>query len=51
MGKRRTHSPELNARVAMDSICGRMTNQEIASDHAIHPIQVSLWQRLSQATG
>jgi hypothetical protein len=35
----------------MDAICGRMTIQEIAADHAIHPIQVSLCQQLCQATG
>jgi hypothetical protein len=46
MSKRRTHSPEFKARVAMEAISGRKTIQEIASDHAIHPIQVSLVERL-----
>jgi len=41
MSKRRTHSPEFKARVAMEAISGRKTIQEIAADHAIHPIQVS----------
>jgi len=41
MSKRRTHSPEFKARVAMEAISGRKTMQEIAADHAIHPIQVS----------
>jgi transposase-like protein len=45
MSKRRTHSPEFKARVAMEAISGRKTIQEIASDHAIHPIQVSQWKR------
>jgi putative transposase len=45
MSKRRTHSPEFNARVAMEAISGRMTIQEIAADHAIHPIQVSQWKK------
>jgi transposase-like protein len=40
MSKRRTHSPEFKARVAMEAISGRKTIQEIAADHAIHPIQV-----------
>ena len=44
MSKRRTHSPEFKARVAMEAISGRKTIQEIA-DHAIHPIQVSQWKR------
>jgi hypothetical protein len=38
MSKRRTHSPEFKARVAMEAISGRKTIQEIAADHAIHPI-------------
>ena len=45
MSKRRTHSPEFKARVAMEAISGRKTIQEIATDHAIHPIQVSQWKR------
>jgi transposase-like protein len=45
MSKRRTHSPEFKARVAMEAISGRKTIQEIAADHAIHPIQVSQWKR------
>jgi transposase-like protein len=36
--------PELKARVAMEAISGRKTLQEIAADHAIHPIQVSQWK-------
>jgi transposase-like protein len=45
LSKRRTHSPEFKARVAMEAISGRKTIQEIAADHAIHPIQVSQWKR------
>ncbi len=45
MGKRRTHRPEFQARLAMEAISGRKTIQEIAADHAIHPIQVSQWKR------
>lgn len=45
MSKRHTHSPEFKARVAMEAISGRKTIQEIAADHAIHPIQVSQWKR------
>jgi len=45
MSKRRTHSPQFKARVAMEAISGRKTIQEIAADHAIHPIQVSQWKR------
>jgi transposase-like protein len=45
MSKRRTHSHEFKARIAMEAISGRKTIQEIAADHAIHPIQVSQWKR------
>jgi len=45
MSKRRTHSPEFKAKVAMEAISGRKTIQEIAADHAIHPIQVSQWKK------
>jgi len=34
MSKRRTHSPEFKARVAMEAISGRKTIQEIAADSA-----------------
>ena len=45
MSKRRTHSPEFKARVAMEAMSGRNMIQQIAADHAIHPIQVSQWKR------
>jgi transposase len=45
MSKRRTHSPEFKARVAMEAITGRKTIQELAADHAIHPIPVSQWKK------
>jgi transposase-like protein len=52
MTKRRTHSPEFKAGVAMEAISGRKTIQEIAVDHAIHPIQVSQWKKqLLDGTG
>jgi len=34
MNKRRTHSPEFKAKVAMEAISGRRTIQEIAAEHA-----------------
>ena len=45
MSNRRTHSPELEAKVAMEAISGRKTLQQIAADHAVHPIQVSQWKK------
>ena len=44
LSKRRIHSPEFKAKVAMEAISGRKTIQEIAADHA-HPIQVSQWKK------
>jgi putative transposase len=41
LSKRRTHSPEFKAKVAMEAISSRKTIQEIAADQAIHPIQLS----------
>jgi transposase-like protein len=38
-------SPEFKGRVAMEALSGRKTLQEIAADHAIHPIQVSQWKQ------
>ncbi len=45
LSKSRTHSPEFKAKVAMEAISGRKTLQEIAADHAVHPIQVSQWKK------
>jgi putative transposase len=45
MSKRRTHSPEFKAKVAMEAISGRKTLQQIAADHGVHPIQVSQWRK------
>jgi transposase-like protein len=45
MSNRRTHSAEFKAKVAMEAISGRKTLQQIAADHAVHPIQVSQWKK------
>ena len=45
MSTRRTHNPEFKAKVAMEAISGRKTLQQIAADHAVHPIQVSQWKK------
>jgi transposase-like protein len=34
LSKRRTHSPEVKASIAMEAFSGRKTIQEIAADHA-----------------
>jgi putative transposase len=45
MSKRRTHSPEFKAKLAMEAISGRKTLQQIAADHGVHHIQVSQWKK------
>lgn len=45
MNMRRTHSHGVKARVAMEAISGRKAIQEIAADHAIHPIKVGQLRR------
>ena len=43
--KRRTHSPEFKARVALEALKGIKPIHEIASDNEIHPVQVSTWKK------
>jgi transposase-like protein len=56
MSKRCTHSPEFKAKVAMGSISGDKTIQEIAADHAIYRMMEAwrvghtarVWRRLQR---
>ena len=43
--KRKRHSTELKAKVAIDAIQGLKTAHEIARRHKIHPNLVGLWKR------
>ena len=43
--KRRTHSPEFKARVALEALKGIKPIHEIASNNEIHPVQVSKWKK------
>jgi transposase len=45
MAKRRRHSSELKARVAMEAIAGLNTASEIAAAYEVHPSQVAQWKR------
>ena len=45
MSKRRTHSLEFKARVAMEAIRGRKTLKETDADHTVHSIHVSQWKK------
>jgi transposase/putative transposase len=51
--KRRNHSPEFKARIALEAIRGVKTVQQIAADNHLHPVQVAQWkgQMLESAAG
>lgn len=51
--KRKVHSPDLKARVALEAVRGLKTANEIAQEYGIHPVQVSQWKRklLDEAPG
>ena len=44
MSKRRTHSPEFKAKVAMEAISGRKTLEEIAAEGGEPPHPASQWK-------
>ncbi len=52
-GKRRNHSAEFKARVALEAIKGIKTVGQIAADNHLHPVQVTQWktQMLEAAPG
>ena len=43
--KRRTHSAEFKARIALEAPKGIKTINQIAQDEGIHPVQVSAWKK------
>lgn len=43
--RRRQHNVELKARVALEAVQERRTLDEIASEHGVHPTEVSAWKR------
>jgi putative transposase len=43
--KRKQHSSEFKARVALEAIRGEKTINEIASVYAVHPNVVGLWKK------
>lgn len=45
MKKRKRHSKEFKARVALDAIKGQKTLSELASEYGIHPNQISQWKK------
>jgi len=43
--KRRQHSGEFKARVALAALRGEKTVHELASEYGGHPVQISQWKR------
>jgi len=46
--KRRQHSREFKARIALEAIKGVKTVSQIASENEIHPVQVTQWKKQSK---
>jgi transposase-like protein len=46
--KRRTHSAEFKARIALEAIKGLQTVQQIAAENNLHPSQVTQWKTQMQ---
>ena len=51
--KRRNHSAEFKAKVALEAIRGERTISELATKHQLHPNQITQWktQLLENAVG
>ena len=47
-GKRRAHSDKFKAKVAIEAIKGIKTLSELATEHKIHPNQISSWKKQLQ---
>jgi len=45
MAKRKQHSPQFKAKVALEALKGIETTQTLAARFGIHPTQISHWKR------
>jgi putative transposase len=45
MAKRRVHTPEFKAKVALEALSGNKTLAEVAAIHRLHPVQVCQWKQ------
>lgn len=47
--KRKRHSADFKAKVAIEALKGIKSANELASEFAIHPVQISQWKRQLQS--
>jgi transposase-like protein len=45
MSKRKQHSPEFKAKVALEALKGEKTVSELASHFGVHPTMIHQWKR------
>jgi putative transposase len=45
MAKRRLHSAEFKAKVAVAAIRGDRTMSELATEYEVHPVQIAQWKK------
>lgn len=43
--KRKQHSKEFKAKVALEALKGQKTSNEIASEFEVHPSQINAWKK------
>jgi transposase len=48
MTKRKTHTPEFKAKVALEAIREEMTLAELSKKYGVHPNQISTWSEADQ---
>jgi len=45
MTKRKNHSPDFKAKVALDAIREELTVAQLSKKYGVHPTQISTWKR------
>jgi len=49
MTKRKNHSPDFKAKVALEAIREEMTMAELSKKYGVHPTQIGTWKRAAIA--